>query len=55
MFFANQNTISFVYNANGGASATIGVQNGAKPFKQFACNSGNATQVQPLLRVDFVR
>jgi hypothetical protein len=54
-FFKNQNTLAMVYNTSAGESATIGVQNGAQPFKQFACNSGIASQVQPLLRIDFVR
>jgi hypothetical protein len=54
-FFKNQNTLAMVYNSTAGESATIGVQNGAQPFKQFACNSGNTSQVTPLLRLDFIR
>jgi hypothetical protein len=54
-FFKSQNTLAMVYNTSAGESATIGVQNGAQPSKQFACNTGNASQVQPLLRLDFVR
>ena len=54
-FFQKQNTISMDYNTSGGDSATIGVQNGASPSKQFACNSGLGTQVTPGLRLDFVR